>query len=320
MLTSLVAPTHLMRLVFRPTFPSKNMPTTCLTERPKQLQWKPRQLDKTIDTFSGKLSQGGLVFQQNFLIRSYELDPDGKVSIVSLVNHMQESSLNHFERLGLTAEGFGLTSEMSKRNVIWVLYRMQIAVERLPSWADVVQVETWISATGKRDWLVRDYKTGETLIRATSLFFMMNKETRKLSFVKEAWAEIEPHVLNCDPIINKDKRKLRRLDLDAADYVRVGIAPLWNDLDMNQHVNHVKYISWILEGAPPSVLESHKISSMTLEYRKECGRDSMVQSLSAVNRNGSSHSTEDEGVEVDHLLQLEDGYEILRARTLWLPK
>jgi len=53
---------------------------------------------------------------------------------------------------------------------------------------------------------------------------MMNKETRKLSFVKEAWAEIEPHVMNCDPIINKDKRKLRRLDLDAADYVRVGIA------------------------------------------------------------------------------------------------
>jgi fatty acyl-ACP thioesterase B len=58
---------------------------------------------------------------------------------------------------------------------------------------------------------------------SSSLFLMMNKKTRKLSFVKEAWAEIEPHVLNCDPIINKDKRKLLQLDLDTADYVRIGI-------------------------------------------------------------------------------------------------
>jgi hypothetical protein len=120
---------------------------------------------------------------------------------------------------------------------------------------------------------------------------MMNKKTRKLSFVNEVWAEIEPHVLNCDSIINKDKRKLLQLDLDKADYVRAGIAvsvlnfeseaynfnvfayflwqsllsyfklssiftpyrcaqPLWNDLDVNQHVNHVKYISWILEVYP----------------------------------------------------------------------
>ncbi|XP_062154341.1 palmitoyl-acyl carrier protein thioesterase, chloroplastic-like [Alnus glutinosa] len=350
MLTSLVASTH-FRLVFPPTFPPKNNSTMCSAkrsnslnssgnmpdsaparalkfqvqiegppencadeEKPKLLQWKPRQLDKTIDIFSGKLLQGGLVFQQNFLIRSYELDPNGNVSILALVHHLQESSLNHFKSVGLAAEGFGLTAEMTRRNLVWVVYRTQIVVERLPTWDDVVQVETWISASGKhghkRNSLIRDYKTGETLMRTTSLLLMMNKKTRKLSFVNEVWAEIEPHILNCDSIINKDKRKLLQLDLDKADYVRAGIAPLWNDLDVNQHVNHVKYINWILEGAPRSVMQSHTLSSMTLEYRKECGRDSMLQSLSAVNRSrdGMSHSTKNEGVELDHSLRLEDGF------------
>jgi hypothetical protein len=48
----------------------------------------------------------------------------------------------------------------------------------------------------------------------------------------------------------------------------------------------------------------------------------MLQSLSAVNRSrdGMSHSTENEGVELDHSLRLEDGYELLRGRTMWMPK
>jgi hypothetical protein len=36
---------------------------------------------------------------------------------------------------------------------------------------DVVHVETWVSASGKngmrRDWLLRDYNTGEILTRAS---------------------------------------------------------------------------------------------------------------------------------------------------------
>lgn len=40
---------------------------------------------------------------------------------------------------------------------------------------DVVQVDTWVCASGKngmrRDWLVRDCKTGETLTRASRYRF-----------------------------------------------------------------------------------------------------------------------------------------------------
>ncbi|XP_050286277.1 uncharacterized protein LOC126725542 isoform X2 [Quercus robur] len=60
------------------------------------------------------------------MIRSYELDLDGKVSIVALVNRLQESALNHLKSVGLLADGFGSTLEMHRRDLIWVAYRLQI--------------------------------------------------------------------------------------------------------------------------------------------------------------------------------------------------
>lgn len=41
---------------------------------------------------------------------------------------------------------------------------------------DVVQVDSWVAASGKngmrRDWLLRDSNTGQTLTRATRLGFL----------------------------------------------------------------------------------------------------------------------------------------------------
>ncbi|KAH0988012.1 hypothetical protein GBA52_015189 [Prunus armeniaca] len=48
-------------------------------------------------------------------------------------------------------------------------------------------------------------------------------------------------------------------------------------------------------------------------------RDSAVQSLTVVARDGTGGSTHNQGVEFDHLLRLEIRSRVLRARTLWKP-
>lgn len=58
---------------------------------------------------------------------------------------------------------------------------------------------------------------------------------------------------------------------------------------------------------------------MTLEYRRECGRDSVLQSLSAVSAD-IGHLASTGNVECQHLLRLEGGSEIVRGRTGWRPK
>ncbi|KAJ6856932.1 palmitoyl-acyl carrier protein thioesterase [Populus alba x Populus x berolinensis] len=290
------------------------------------LDWKPKRADMLIDPFGiGRIVQDGLVFSQNFSIRSYEIGADRTASIETLMNHLQETALNHVKTAGLLGDGFGSTPEMSKRNLIWVVTRMQILVDRYPTWGDVVHVDTWVSASGKngmrRDWLVRDAKTGETLTRASSMWVMMNKVTRRLSKIPEdVRGEIEPFFLNSDPVVNEDSTKLPKLDDKTADYIRKGLTPRWNDLDVNQHVNNVKYIGWILESAPPPILESHELAAITLEYRRECGRDSVLQSLTAVTAAGIGNLGSPGGVQCQHLLRHEDGAEIVRGRTEWRPK
>ncbi|KAG4167463.1 hypothetical protein ERO13_A13G197000v2 [Gossypium hirsutum] len=284
------------------------------------LDWKPKRPDMLIDPFGiGKIVQDGLVFRQNFSIRSYEIGADQTASIETVMNHLQETALNHVRSAGLLVDGFGSTPEMCKKNLIWVVTRMQVVVDRYPTWGNVVQVDTWVSASGKncmrRDWLVRDSKTGEVLTRASSIWVMMNKVTRRLSKMpEEVRGEIEPYFMNSEPVVAEDSRKLVKLNDSSAEFVRKGLTPKWSDLDVNQHVNNVKYIGWILESAPLPILETHELSSMTLEYRRECGRDSVLQSLTAVSDNGTDE------IECQHLLRLEDGSEVTRGRTQWRPK
>ncbi|XP_043702007.1 palmitoyl-acyl carrier protein thioesterase, chloroplastic-like [Telopea speciosissima] len=290
------------------------------------LDWKPRRPDMLVDPFGlGRIVQDGLVFSQNFSIRSYEIGADQTASIDTLMNHLQETALNHVRGAGLLGDGFGSTPEMSRRNLIWVVTKMQVLVDRYPSWGDVVQVDTWVNRSGKngmrRDWLLRDCKTGETLTRATSVWVMMNKRTRKLSKMpEEVRGEIEPYFIDCAPILEEDGRKLPKLDDSTADYVRTGLTPRWNDLDVNQHVNNVKYIGWILESSPNSVLESKELYSLTLEYRRECGRDNVIQSLTAVCDGVHGESANAGGVECEHLLRIENGAEVVRGRSQWRPK
>ena len=75
-----------------------------------------------------------------------------------------------------------------------------------------------------------------------------------------------------------------------------------------------------MQSAPLPILESHELSSMTLEYRRECGRDSVLQSLTAVCGTGVDNLLDCGNVECQHLLRLEGGAEIVKGRTEWRPK
>jgi fatty acyl-ACP thioesterase B len=136
------------------------------------VDWKPKRPDMLSDTFGfGQIIHDGLMFRQNFSIRSYEIGADRTASIETLMNHLQETALNHVKTVGLLGDGFGSTPEMSKRNLFWVVSQMQAIVERYPCWGDTVEVDTWVGTHGKngmrRDWHIRDSMTGHTILKAT---------------------------------------------------------------------------------------------------------------------------------------------------------
>ncbi|GAB2301422.1 hypothetical protein Dimus_035448 [Dionaea muscipula] len=57
---------------------------------------------------------------------------------------------------------------------------------------------------------------------------------------------------------------------------------------------------------PSSIMETHELSGMTLKYRRECGRDNVLQSLANVVTGASSFDglLDSGNVECQHLLRL----------------
>ncbi|TKY50914.1 Palmitoyl-acyl carrier protein thioesterase [Spatholobus suberectus] len=231
----------------------------------------------------GLIIEGGVGYRQTVVIRSYEVGADKTATLESILNLLQETALNHVWMSGLLGDGFGATHGMVRNDLIWVVSRMQVLIDYYPIWGEVVEIDTWVGGSGKngmqRDWLIRSQATGHIFARATSTWVMMNRKTRRLSKMpEEVRAEVSPWFIEKQAIKEDAQEKIVKLDKEAK-YMNSDLKPKRSDLDMNQHVNNVKYVRWMLETIPDQILEGHQLSGITLEYRRECGSSDIVQSL-----------------------------------------
>ncbi|XP_031265541.1 palmitoyl-acyl carrier protein thioesterase, chloroplastic-like [Pistacia vera] len=258
----------------------------------------------------GLIIEGGVGYRQTVVIRSYEVGPDKTATLESLLNLFQETALNHVWMSGLLSNGFGATHGMMRNNLIWVVSRMQVQVDHYPVWGEVVEIDTWVGASGKngmrRDWLIRSQTTGHIFARATSTWVMMNEATRRLSKMpEEVRAEISPWFIDKQAIQEDVPEKILKLD-NKAKYVNSDLKPKRSDLDMNHHVNNVKYVRWMLETIPDQFLETHQLSGIILEYRRECGGSDKVQALCQPDEDGILK----EGVKQDSRITLLNGFSL----------
>lgn len=83
------------------------------------------------------------------------------------------------------------------------------------------------------------------------------------------------------------------------------------------------FIHLLLQSAPQPVVENYELASITLEYRRECMKDSVLQSLTSLlgGDSGGLLAADPINVDCQHLLRLEGGGgEIVKGRTKWRPK
>lgn len=268
----------------------------------------------------GCLSEDG-GFRERFVIRFSEAGHRGTVSLETLSSLLQEAATNH-----CIAMDFAFTPGKNPDGNITVVTRMHIEVDRYPAWRDLLEVDTWFQREGKnavrRDWTVKHVKTGQKIAFATSTWVLMNSHTRKLAKLSdEGWAELEPHMRHPPRwALSGDRRevstkKITKLGDDAA-YKRSGLIACANkDTDMNQHVNNIRYMSWMLEGIPEDVKSAYEVSKITLEYRQEASPGQPIESLAEAEESESSSVRQF----IHFIKTSEVGKEINRGRTVWRP-
>ncbi|XP_050206465.1 oleoyl-acyl carrier protein thioesterase 2, chloroplastic-like [Mercurialis annua] len=275
----------------------------------------------------GNLSEDGLSYKERVIVRSYEVGINKTVTVETLANYLQEVGCNHAQIVGFSTNGFSTTHTMRKLHLIWVTARMHIEIYKYPAWCDVVEVETWCQNDGRigtrRDWILTDYATGEAIGRATSKWVMMNQDTRRLQKVSNDVRQ--EYLIFCPPDLrlafpeenNSSLNKIAKLE-DPAQSSKLGLVPRRADLDMNQHVNNVTYIGWVLESIPQEIIDTHELQTITLDYRRECQQHDIVDSLTSIEHNTN---TDQHSPNFLHLLRLSrNGLEINRGRTQWRKK
>ncbi|KAE9592116.1 putative oleoyl-[acyl-carrier-protein] hydrolase [Lupinus albus] len=266
----------------------------------------------------GSLTEDGLSYKEKFIVRSYEVGINKTATVETIANLLQEVGCNHAQSVGYSTDGFATTPTMRKLHLIWVTARMHIEIYKYPAWSDVVEIETWCQGEGRvgtrRDFILKDFATDQVIGRATSKWVMMNQDTRRLQKVSDdvreeylVFCPREPRLAIPEENSNSLK-KIPKLE-DPAQYSKVGLVPRRADLDMNQHVNNVTYIGWVLESIPQEIIDSHDLEQI----------DGVEVIPELKGRNGSTIAKEDR--QFLHLLRLSsEGLEINRARTEWRKK
>lgn len=180
----------------------------------------------------------------SWTVRSYECAPDGKVTVANICNYLQESAALNAERLGFSKTNF----EGQSLNLTWVMTRMRLTLVRRPKWNEKLLIFTFPRPARRivawRDFILRDEFGGE-IGRASTEWMMIDMSTRRPvaipAFVTErADATLEP--VFAEPLGFKVAA-----DCFARPDSIYEITAAPSDIDLNGHVNNVRYITWLFD-------------------------------------------------------------------------
>lgn len=224
--------------------------------------------------------------KEQFTVRSYEVDPSGTVPLPKIADYFQEAAGKNAHDLHLDI------SDLQEKGSTWVLFRLHIKISSFPERWQKIIVNTWPSS-GDGIRAFRDYelvdKSGRQMGAGVSQWMVLNiKNRRPMRMPKEVMElglNVEKHPL---PV---DKEPFKKIE--EPDYKTVREVSRY-DLDMNNHVNNVKYIEWMTGFLPESAVNNKKCIEIKLQYHRETSAGSTISiSSKSLNDNGFLHNITD---------------------------
>lgn len=188
-------------------------------------------------------------------VRYSEVAQDGKLSIPSMINYLQDCSTFQSEMLGRGVE------YLQEKHSAWLLAGWTIDILRLPKMCEEIEISTWAysfrSVYGYRNFCIKDMQ-GEYLVKADSLWFCF--DTRKQLPRKVDMEDVEVY-MNGEAALDMRKREVSiKEEMLSLEPITVS----FHHLDTNAHVNNAMYIEIAME----SFKESIDFSQLDIQYKK----------------------------------------------------
>jgi medium-chain acyl-[acyl-carrier-protein] hydrolase len=202
-------------------------------------------------------------FEKEYRVHVYETGPDGKLSLASLFNYMQDIASDHAEKLG-----FG-RDDLMRDNRFWVLSRMYSEIVRWPLWKDKIIVKTWPNGTDRlfalRNYEVK-YPDGKHIAYGTSSWLILDRTTKKVQRPDVALSHFNRNFQpEGSPLRYSSKLEALNEDAGNTDIFKVKIS----DLDVNLHTNNVRYLQWINDTYDLDFVMKNSPQSAEINYLSE---------------------------------------------------
>lgn len=242
------------------------------------------------------------VFEKEFPVLFHDLDFNGNLGPVSMLDFMQTTASMHSLALGISA------TNLRPKGWAWVISRIHLVIERYPRNGEVVRLRTW-PAVREGIFTNREYElndgTGQPLGRATTSWALISIATRRPVRLD---GNLPPYPLLPRRAVDDDFATLPQFPGSTGPELTFKV--LRNNLDLNHHVNNTVYAGWALEAVPDEVAAGN-LSELEISFRAEALLGDTVVSRCAVLESGTSTCC------LHQIINQRDGKELARLRTRW---
>ncbi len=204
---------------------------------------------------------------EEFPIRSSDSDLNGNCKLTSLLQFFQEVAWHHAEYCG-----FGY-SDLINNNKFWVLSGLIIEVDEYPKWDDIIETKTWPKGM-ERLYALRDFSMknkDKIFCNGTSNWLvldMLSQRPQKPEIVFENFNDF----VYIDAIQERPGKITHSIDEEQVSEIKVS----YSDIDVNKHVNNVKYVEWVINLLYNEVPIDKKISKLTINFLSETKIHDMI--------------------------------------------
>lgn len=202
----------------------------------------------------------------SFVAEPFHVDFSSKLTMGVLGNHLLNCAGFH-----ASDRGFGMAT-LNEHHYTWVLSRLAIEMNEFPKQYEQFSIETWVENVYRlftdRNFAILG-KDGQPIGYARSIWAMINMEDRKpADLLTLHGGNISDYVISRDCPIKKQGRVKVTETNPIGEYIAK-----YSDIDVNGHVNSIKYIEHILDLFSLDFYRKHTLGRFEIAYVAEsfCG-------------------------------------------------
>lgn len=208
------------------------------------------------------MSENNKIGTYSFIAEPFHVDFTGRLTLGVLGNHLLNCAGFH-----ATDRGFGIAT-LNEDNYTWVLSRLAIELEEMPYQYEKFTVQTWVENVYRlftdRNFALLD-KDGKKIGYARSVWAMINLNTRKpADLLALHGGSIVDYVCDEPCPIGKPSR----IKVSSCEPVAT-LTAKYSDIDINGHVNSIRYIEHILDLFPIEMYRTKRIRRFEMAYVAE---------------------------------------------------